>query len=82
MFFCFLEQISEGQEYDPRDIQRFNDIDEYTLMFIQHGQFNPTFDEDRALRIFDASMKWRKTHHVYGKNSINFFFKPIYIYIN
>lgn len=35
-------------------------------MFIQHGQFQATFDEDRALRIFDASMSWRKEKNVYG----------------
>jgi hypothetical protein len=66
--FFLLEQINEGQEYDSRDIQRFNEIDEYTLMFIQHGQFGQSFDEDRALRIFNASMSWRKKHNIYGIN--------------
>jgi hypothetical protein len=70
LLFFLLEQINEGQEYDPRDIQRFNEIDDYTLMFIQHGQFGTSFDEDRALRIFNASMSWRKKHNVYGSISI------------
>jgi len=35
-------------------------------MFIQHGQFGSTFDEDRALRIFNGAMSWRKEHNVYG----------------
>jgi hypothetical protein len=39
-------------------------------MFIQHGQFGTSFDEDRALRIFNASMTWRKEHDVYGIISI------------
>lgn len=75
-----LEQITEGQKYDPRDLQRFNEIDEYTLMFIQHGQFSPEFDEDRALRIFNASMSWRKEHNVYGRILINERRKYIYSY--
>ena len=29
------------------------------------------FDEDRALRIFNASMSWRKEHNVYGRILIN-----------
>jgi hypothetical protein len=66
-YFCSLEEISQGQVYDARDIQRFNEIDEYTLMFIQHGQFGTSFDQNRALGIFNGSMSWRKTHHVYGK---------------
>jgi len=37
-------------------------------MFIQHGQFGQSFDEDRAFRIFNGSMSWRKKHHVYGMN--------------
>ncbi len=71
MFLIFilisLEQISEGQEYDPRDIQRFNEADGYTLMFIQHGQYGKTFDEKNALRHFHESMIWRKQKNVYGK---------------
>ncbi len=63
-----LEQISEGQAYDARDIQRFNEVDQYTLMFIQHGQFGTSFNQDRALRIFDESLSWRKKQNVYGKN--------------
>jgi hypothetical protein len=35
-------------------------------MFIQHGQFGLSFDEDRALRIFNSAMNWRKKHNVYG----------------
>ncbi|CAF1295579.1 unnamed protein product [Adineta steineri] len=64
----FEKQINEGQDYDPRDLQRFNEIDEFTTMFIQHGQFGSNFDEDRALKIFNASMSWRKEHSVYGIN--------------
>jgi len=37
-------------------------------MFIQHGQFSSSFDEERALRIFNASMSWRKQNNVYGIN--------------
>ncbi|CAF2867549.1 unnamed protein product, partial [Rotaria sp. Silwood2] len=61
----FEKQISEGEIYDARDIERFNKIDEYTLMFIQHGQFGTSFNQDRALHIFDESMSWRKQHNVY-----------------
>ena len=61
-----LEQISQGQLYDARDIQRFNEIDAYTLMFIQHGQLGSSFDQDRALSVFDGSMSWRKRHDVHG----------------
>ncbi|CAF0777273.1 unnamed protein product [Adineta ricciae] len=61
----FEKQIDEGQLYDPRDLQRFNEIDEYTMMFIRHGQFGATFDEDRAMSVFNASLSWRKEHHVY-----------------
>ncbi len=67
MGYFSLEQISEGQVYDARDIQRFNEVDGYTLMFIQHGQFGTSFDQDRALRVFDGSLSWRKRHNVYGK---------------
>jgi hypothetical protein len=62
------EKIAEGQEYDARDIQRFNEQDEYTLRFIQHGQFGTSFDQDRALRVFNGTMRWRKNNNVYGKN--------------
>ncbi|CAF4155821.1 unnamed protein product, partial [Rotaria magnacalcarata] len=34
----FEKNISEGQLYDTRDLERFNTDDAYTLMFIQHGQ--------------------------------------------
>jgi hypothetical protein len=37
-------------------------------MFIQHGQFGTSFNQDRALRIFNASMRWRKNNNVYGIN--------------
>ncbi len=40
-------------------------------MFIQHGQFSSNFDEERALRIFNASMSWRKEHNVYGTRKKN-----------
>lgn len=62
-----LGEINEGQLYDSRDIQRFNEIDEYALMFVQHGQLGTTFDETRALRVFNASMIWRRANRVYGK---------------
>ncbi|CAF4050655.1 unnamed protein product [Rotaria sp. Silwood2] len=68
----FEKEIYEDELYDPRDIQRFNEIDEYTLMFIQHGQFGPNFDEDRALRVFNASMSWRKKHNVYDISTNEF----------
>lgn len=61
-----LEQITEDHRYDPRDIQRFNELDAYTLMFIQHGQLGSSFDQDRALSVFDGSMSWRKRHDVHG----------------
>ena len=65
-FAFFLEEIKNG-EFDARDLQRFNEIDAYTLMFIQHGQFGETFDEERAFRIFHGSMSWRKPQNVYGR---------------
>ncbi|CAM4800151.1 unnamed protein product [Rotaria magnacalcarata] len=68
----FQKQISDGQQYDRRDIQRFNHIDEYTLMFIQHGQFGTTFDKNRAFHIFDAAMTWRKTNNVYDVSTDEF----------
>ena len=49
-----VEEIADGHEFDPRDIQRFRDIDEYATMFLQHGQLQSEFDLDRALRIFKA----------------------------
>ncbi|UJR26065.1 hypothetical protein I4U23_007411 [Adineta vaga] len=52
----FSKQITEGQAYDARDIKRFNEIDEYALMFIQHMQYDKTFDEQKALRIFHEAM--------------------------
>ncbi|CAF3824132.1 unnamed protein product [Rotaria sp. Silwood1] len=66
------EQISEGEVYDQRDIERFNKIDEYTLMFIQHGQFATSFNQDRAFHIFDESMHWRKQHNVYDVSTSAF----------
>ena len=68
--FFVLEQIDEGQKYDPRDVRRFNEVDEYTTMFIQHGQFGTSFDEDRGLRIFNLAMSWRKENNVYGTDFI------------
>jgi hypothetical protein len=41
-------------------------------MFIQHGQFGASFDQDRALRVFNGSLSWRKRHHVYGKDNVSF----------
>lgn len=75
-----LEQISEGQRYDPRDIRRFNEIDEYTTMFIQHGQFSANFDEDRACRIFHAAMSWRKENKVYGNYFFFSIFYPLFVF--
>jgi len=42
------KQITEGQEYDPRDITRFNEVDEYATLFIQHSQYGKTFDEKKG----------------------------------
>jgi hypothetical protein len=67
LILFFLEQISEDQEYDSRDIKRFNEVDEYVLMFIQHGQYGKTFDEKKALRQFHDAMVWRKQNNIYGK---------------
>jgi hypothetical protein len=39
-------------------------------MFIQHGQFGATFDQDRALRVFNGAMSWRKTNQVFGKDNL------------
>ncbi|CAF4379696.1 unnamed protein product, partial [Rotaria sordida] len=49
-------QISNGEEYDVCDIKRFNEIDEYTLMFIQYRQHDKTFDEPKAFRHFHETM--------------------------
>ncbi|CAF4688149.1 unnamed protein product [Rotaria sp. Silwood1] len=68
----FEKEINEDERYDPRDIQRFNEIDEYTLMFIQHAQFGPNFNEDLAFRVFNASMSWRKKHNVYDVSTNEF----------
>ncbi|CAF0896486.1 unnamed protein product [Adineta ricciae] len=59
------EQINEGQEYDARDIKRFDDVDDYARMFIQHLQYGKTFDEQKAFRIFHETMTWRKQNKVY-----------------
>jgi len=61
----FSKQISEGKEYDPRDIKRFNEVDEHALMFVQHGQYGKKFDEKDALDTFHEAMKWRKQHNTY-----------------
>ncbi|CAF3610991.1 unnamed protein product [Rotaria sordida] len=68
----FEKEINENELYDPHDIQRFNEVDEYTLMYIQHGQFGPDFDADRALQIFNISMSWRKSHNVYDVSTNEF----------
>ncbi len=68
--FSVLESIEKGDEYDERDIQRFNEEDEYTLMFIRHGQYGTTFNETRALQYFNESMTWRKENNVYGKTNL------------
>ncbi len=38
-------------------------------MFIQHGQFGTNFNQEKALRIFNGSMTWRKENNVYGKTT-------------
>lgn len=38
-------------------------------MFIQHGQFDVHFNQDRALRIFHGVMRWRKRNNIYGNKS-------------
>jgi hypothetical protein len=63
-----LEQINEGEEYDPRDIKRFNEVDEYAQMFIQHAQYGKIFDTKKALQHFHEAMIWRKQNNVYGKD--------------
>ncbi|CAF4870001.1 unnamed protein product [Rotaria sp. Silwood1] len=68
----FEKQISEGQLYDTRDIERFNTIDPYTLMYIQHGQFGTSFNQERALNFFNGSMSWRKRHNVYDISTNEF----------
>ncbi|CAF0933238.1 unnamed protein product [Rotaria sordida] len=68
----FEKQISEGQLYDARDIERFNTVDLYTLMFIQHGQFGTSFNQERALHVFNAAMSWRKRHNVYDISTDEF----------
>ncbi|CAF3600034.1 unnamed protein product [Adineta steineri] len=65
----FQKEISEGQLYDSRDLQRFNENDPYTLMFVQHGQFGTALDEGRALRVFNGAMSWRKRHNVFDISS-------------
>ena len=67
MGFFSLEEISEGLLYDPRDIKRFNEVDGYAMMFVQHGQYGKTFDEKKALKQFHDAMNWRKQNNVYGK---------------
>ncbi len=74
--FC-LESIQKGNEYDERDIQRFNEEDEYTLMFIRHGQYETTFNDKRALQYFNESMTWRKENNVYGKTIPQIYEKAI-----
>ena len=39
-------------------------------MFIQHGQFEATFNKERSFRIFNGSMSWRKTNKVYGTDNL------------
>ncbi|CAF0854249.1 unnamed protein product [Rotaria sordida] len=52
----FSKQISNGEEYDVCDIKRFNEINEYTFMFIQYRQHDKTFDEPKAFRHFHETM--------------------------
>ena len=37
-------------------------------MFIQHGQFGSSFDQDRAFNVFNGAMSWRKRHDVHGRH--------------
>jgi hypothetical protein len=37
-------------------------------MFIQHGQYEKTFDTKKALQHFHEAMIWRKQNNVYGKD--------------
>lgn len=61
----YAKEISEGQVYDPRDIQRFNENDDYAGMFVEHGQYGKTFDEKKALKVFHDAMSWRKANNIY-----------------
>ena len=63
----FPEELAEGKEFDIRDLERFHRVDQYAAMFIQHGQFGSEFDQERALRVFQAAMRWRNTQNVYGR---------------
>ncbi|CAF0887368.1 unnamed protein product [Adineta ricciae] len=68
----YEKEIAEDEKIDARDLQRFNENDDYTLRFIQHGQHGTTFDQERALRLFKASMEWRKRHNVYDISTSEF----------
>lgn len=68
LIFFTLEEISEGLLFDPRDIKRFNEVDGYAMMFVQHGQYGKAFDEKKALKQFQDAMTWRKQNNVYGRH--------------
>jgi hypothetical protein len=48
-------------------------------MFIQHGQFGTSFDQERALRVFNGSLSWRKRHNVYGNDNLFIYEKKNFI---
>lgn len=58
--------------YDARDIQRFNENDDYARMFVEHGQYGKTFDNTKAFKVFHDAMSWRKTNNIYGKKKRSF----------
>jgi hypothetical protein len=62
-----LEELAEQNLYNINDIQRFNEIDAYARMFIEHAQNGKTFDENKACRLFHDTMLWRQTNNVYGR---------------
>ncbi|CAF1118614.1 unnamed protein product [Adineta steineri] len=68
----FAKQINEGQEYDERDIKRFNEIDEYALMFVRHAQYGKTFDEQKGFYHFNEAMTWRKQNNAYDISTDRF----------
>jgi hypothetical protein len=73
------EELADGKEFDIRDIERFSRVDEYATMFIQHGQFGTDFNQERALRVFQAAMSWRNTQRVYGRGNFDMLFSCVEI---
>lgn len=62
-------EFIEDNVYDERDIERFNKNNEYTLMFIRHGQYEDKFNQIKSLQYFNESMIWRKENQVYGNHN-------------